>query len=57
MGLTISEHLENLPRPFKSIILFLNGDDAGRKAAKTIAGRLVHSHFVKVDLTAGREGA
>jgi DNA primase len=48
MGSTLSEHQEKLLRPFKSIILFLDGDEAGREAAQAIAGRLVHSHFVNV---------
>ena len=45
---TLSEDQEKLLRPFKSVILFLDGDEAGRGAAKEIVGRLVHSHFVKV---------
>jgi DNA primase len=48
MGSTLSEHQEKILRPFKSIILFLDGDDTGREAARAIAARLVHSHFVKV---------
>ena len=48
MGSTLSEIQEKLLRPFKSVILFLDGDEAGRGAASAIAGRLIHSHFVKV---------
>lgn len=48
MGCSLSESQERLLRPFKSVILFLDGDDAGREAARSIAARLVHSHFVKV---------
>jgi DNA primase len=33
---------------FEQIILFLDGDEAGRFAAQSIAGRLMYRSFVKV---------
>lgn len=48
MGSTLSDDQEKLLGRLKSVILFLDGDEAGKGAAKAIAGRLVHSHFVKV---------
>jgi DNA primase len=48
MGSALSEHQEKLLCSFKSVVLFLDGDEVGREAAKIISGRLVHSHFVKV---------
>ena len=48
MGSSLSGAQEKLLHRFKSVILFLDGDEAGRGAAKEIAGRLVHSYFVRV---------
>ena len=57
MGSTVSEHQEKLLRPFKSIILFLNGDDAGRISGKNDCRPPSSFAFCESDLTAGREAA
>src|SRR5262249_26294899 len=48
MGCSLSDAQEELLRPFKSIILFLDGDAAGRGGATAIGAHLMYSHFVKV---------
>ena len=48
MGSSLSDVQQEHLRRFKYLMLFLDGDDAGREAASAIAGRLVHSQFVKV---------
>jgi len=56
MGSSLPARQQELLSRFKRIILFLDGDEAGRGAASEIAGRLVHSHFVRVvDLEAGKQ--
>jgi DNA primase len=40
MGCSLSKTQETLMQPFKSIIIFLDGDDAGREAAKLIGAGL-----------------
>ena len=56
MGSSLSEAQEKLLSRFKRIILFLDGDAAGRNATKLIADRLVRSHSVRVvHLDAGRQ--
>jgi DNA primase len=52
----MSEHQENLLAEFRHVILLLDGDDAGRRGAHTIAERLVHRTFAKViTLEAGKQ--
>jgi DNA primase len=48
MGSSLSARQEELLRVFEDIIILLDGDAAGREAAKEIASRLVSSHFVRV---------
>jgi DNA primase len=48
MGSTLSEEQHKLLTPFLAATLFLDGDEAGREATKTIAARMAHSHFVKI---------
>jgi DNA primase len=48
MGSSLSAHQEELLCPFSDIIILLDGDDAGREAAKEIAARLAPSHWVRV---------
>jgi DNA primase len=48
MGCSLSAEQEKLLSRFSHVILFLDGDQAGREAAKEIAARLVHNHFVRV---------
>ncbi len=56
MGSSLSDRQRELLTHFKKIILFLDGDEAGRGAASEIAGQLIHSHFVRViELDAGRQ--
>ena len=56
MGSSLSDEQATLLTGFSHIILFLDGDEAGRGAAKQIANRLVHSHFVRViDLADGAQ--
>lgn len=44
----MSEEQEKLLLSFQSIILFLDGDEAGREATRSISARLMHRMFVKV---------
>lgn len=56
MGSTLSEEQQKLITTFSQVVLFLDGDEAGREGAKAIAARLVHSHFVKVvSLVGGKQ--
>jgi DNA primase len=48
MGSSLSERQQKVLSRFSHIILLLDGDEAGRGAAAEIAGRFVHSHFVRV---------
>jgi DNA primase len=48
MGSSMSEKQEELLARFEKVILLLDGDEAGKGAASEIAGRLVHSHFVRI---------
>jgi len=56
MGSAMSEKQEELLAAFQKIILMLDGDEAGREGAKTIAERLIHRIFVRVvDLADGKQ--
>lgn len=48
MGSSLSDDQQKLFGAFKAAILFLDGDDAGRGATRTISERLVRTMFVKV---------
>ncbi len=48
MGSSLSVQQEELLRDFSDVVILLDGDDAGREAAKGIAGRLSHSHWVRI---------
>lgn len=48
MGSTLSDAQEKVLRQFAHVILFLDGDEPGREAARGIAARLVHQMFVRV---------
>ncbi len=48
MGSSISKAQEKLLCAFKQMMLFLDGDDAGRAAARVIADRLICRSFVKL---------
>lgn len=48
MGSTLSVEQENLLYLFSHVMLFLDGDDAGRTASQSIATRLVSHMFVRV---------
>jgi DNA primase len=48
MGSSLSARQEELLREFSEVVILLDGDDAGREAAKEIAARLVSSHWVRV---------
>jgi hypothetical protein len=54
MGSSLSDLQETVLKKFARVILFLDGDEAGRGAAQTIASRLIHHTFVRlVDLPDG----
>ncbi len=56
MGSSMSDVQESFLRHFRRVILFLDGDDAGRAGAQSIAERLMHRVFVKVvDLRDGKQ--
>lgn len=56
MGASMSEMQETFVCQFARVLLFLDGDDAGRTGAIAIAPRLVHRTFVKtVDLPDGKQ--
>ena len=48
MGCSLSAQQQELLQGVRKIILVLDGDDAGRDAAKEIAARLVTSHLVRI---------
>jgi DNA primase len=49
MGSALSCEQENmLAENFSRIVLMLDGDEPGKEAARTIAGRLLHRTFIKV---------
>src|ERR1022692_2968374 len=49
IGCSLSEEQEKLlARHFRQVVLMLDGDEAGRKAAGDIAGRLAHTVWVRV---------
>jgi DNA primase len=48
MGSSLSDAQQEFLQQFKQVILFLDGDEAGRAGALFIAPRLVHRTFVKV---------
>ena len=56
MGSSMSEAQEKLIATFAHVVLFLDGDQAGREGAATIAGRLTKKVFVRViDLPEGTQ--
>lgn len=56
MGSSLSEAQESLLLKFSQVILFLDGDEAGREAARTIVARLIYQTFVRViDLPDGKQ--
>jgi len=56
MGSSMSDAQENFLQQFTKIILFFDGDDAGRTAAHAIARRLMNRTFVKVvNLSDGKQ--
>lgn len=56
MGSTLSDAQEKVLHQFAHVILFLDGDEAGREAARGIAARLIHHTFVRViDLPDGKQ--
>jgi DNA primase len=48
MGSSLSSRQQELLRAFEKIILFLDGNEAGRAATIEIAHQLMRSHFVRV---------
>jgi DNA primase len=48
MGSTLSEAQEKLLFQFKRVVLFLDGDDAGRAGSQSIAARLISKTFVRI---------
>jgi DNA primase len=48
MGSSLSDAQENFLQKFGHVILFLDGDEAGREAARSIASRLINQTFVRV---------
>jgi len=48
MGSSMSDEQEEILRTFKQVILFLDGDEAGREATSVIASRLMKETFVRV---------
>jgi DNA primase len=48
MGSSLSMQQQELLKRFREIVVFLDGDDAGRQAAKEIAARLAPSQWVRV---------
>jgi len=57
MGCSLSENQEEqLVRHFRQVVIMLDGDEPGRRAATEIAGRLAHSLWVRVaDVPDGRQ--
>ena len=48
MGSSLSEAQQKFLSDFARVVLFLDGDEAGRTAARDIASMLVHQTFVKI---------
>jgi DNA primase len=57
MGCSLSgDQEEQLVAQFRQVVIMLDGDDAGRRAATEIAGRLAHRAWVRVvDLPDGKQ--
>lgn len=56
MGSSLSDAHEKSLKKYARVILFLDGDDAGREAAHTISQRLAHHTFVRIiDLPDGKQ--
>jgi len=56
MGSALSDVQEKTLCQFAHVILFLDGDEAGREAARSVAARLIHRTFVRViDLPDGKQ--
>jgi DNA primase len=56
MGSALSDDQEKVLGQFAHVVLFLDGDEAGREAARAIAARLVHNTFARiVDLPDGKQ--
>jgi DNA primase len=56
MGSSMSEAQENVLGKFARVILFLDGDEAGREATRLIVSRLAHRTFVRaIDLPDGKQ--
>jgi DNA primase len=56
MGSSLSDEQRKLLAPSGRVIVFLDGDSAGREGSMAIANQLVHSHFVRiVDLPDGKQ--
>jgi DNA primase len=57
MGCSLSaEQEQHLVQHFRRVLIMLDGDEAGRKAATEIAGRLAHSVWVHVvDMPDGKQ--
>jgi DNA primase len=56
MGAVLSDAQEKYIQKFAQVMLFLDGDEAGREAAYSIAARLTHYTFVRViDLPDGKQ--
>jgi len=47
MGSSLSQAQHQRLLTFKEVILFLDGDEAGREATKAVANRLIYSHKVR----------
>ena len=48
MGSSLSATQEKLLAEFPRVVLFLDGDEAGREATSVIASRLMHNTFVRI---------
>ena len=57
MGCSLSEDQEaQLVAHFRQVVVMLDGDEAGRRAAVEIAGKLAHKMWVRVvDVPDGRQ--
>ena len=56
VGSALSDAQEEILRRFAKVVLFFDGDGAGREAAREIAVRLAHYTFVRVmDLPNGKQ--
>lgn len=54
MGLSLSDAQMQLLRPFREIVLMLDGDQPGQTAAFDLLARLARSHFVRVVTLTGQ---